>query len=127
MDRIALLASDVGIEPSEPGCRPQVYIVFTVDAKELATYMVDNHWRVFRPAGDYLALNSLAQIDPNANPASYDSILNVFDNPAAYSGLTDWDRSYIAGLYTIDQERLPKLQRNVLVSAIARQERDSGR
>lgn len=195
LDRIAALASDVGLEYGEPGCRPQVIVIFTISARELATYMVDNFPRVFRPRGgeagsspsreklaafaqsdeavrwwhvskpvvtfpgasriysgvrddlshviiivdsaklkgttwqqiaDYLAVISLAQINPNANLESFDSILNLFTNPAAYSGLTDWDRSYIAALYTISQERNPKLQASAVVGRMIRHERDPG-
>jgi hypothetical protein len=213
-DRISYLADDVGLKPGEPGCRPDVIIIFTTDANELASYMVENEPLAFRPGGgeccmqlglgpldefahsdkavrwwhvstpvsamtgeraivmpqdesgkypvisvagpsrihngirdelhhviiivdgtklggttwqqigDYLALVSLAQIDPNADPSAFDSILNLFTNRAAYSGLTDWDRSYVEALYAINLERLPQLQRNEIVAHIARRERD---
>jgi hypothetical protein len=67
-------------------------------------------------------LVALAQIDPSANPASFDSILNVFNNPAAYSGLTDWDRSYLKALYSFDQERTTRNQVNELVGKMTRVE-----
>jgi hypothetical protein len=212
VDRISGLAEDVGLEAGEPGCIPDVVILFTVDARYAANYLVENNPRVFRPGGptggmslsrdalrefaeseravrwwhvslpvdartgqlaiqissvpgipvisvpgasriasairddmsrviiivdstkltgttwqeigDYLAFISLAQISPNAAPAAFDSILNLFSNPTAYSGLTDWDRSYIRALYDIDLARRPKLQRNALVSRIVGEERD---
>jgi len=210
VDRISSLVVDVGLEPGEPGCNPDVNILFAVDAKEMASYMVESQPRVFRPAGgnagmdlglegldyfvesdspvrwwhvslpvdartgqaairfpgeppptiavagpsrihsgivdtmlyviiivdasklvgttwqqlaDYLAVVSLAQVDPKGNPESFDSILNLFSNPAAYSGLTDWDRSYVRALYAFDQERNPNAQRGDIISRIARQER----
>ena len=52
---------------------------------------------------DYIAMVSLAQIDPEADTSAYASILNVMANPAAADGLMDWDRAYLAGLY--DAER----------------------
>jgi hypothetical protein len=217
VDGISSLALDVGLEPGEPGCRPDVNILFATDAREMASYMVESQPRVFRPAGgfagtdlglealdefveseravrwwhvslpvdartgvaaielaetkglcgkaycppqiavagpsrihngtrddlqyviiivdatkltgttwqqlaDYLAVVSLAQIDPKTDPAAFDSILNLFSNPAAYSGLTDWDRSYIQALYAFDQERIPSAQRNDIVSRIAKRE-----
>ena len=61
----------------------------------------------------------LAQINLKTDPAEFDSILNLFSNPAAYSGLTDWDRSYLKAIYTFDQERVTPLQRNEIVSRIA--------
>jgi hypothetical protein len=212
-DRVSILAAEVGLEPGEPGCSPNVMIIFAVNARELASYMVESEPRFFRPSmgeccmqlglgaldefavsdravrwwhvsapvsamtgelamagpatpafeypvisvagpsrlhsgirdelkhviilvdatrlggkswqqiGDYLAVVALAQIDLNTDPAEFDSILNLFTNGAAYSGLTDWDRSFVQALYDIDLERLPELQRNQLVTRIAKQER----
>src|SRR5690606_17545073 len=51
VDRISSLALDVGLEPGEPGCRPQVNILFAADARAMASVMVDSQPRVFRPAG----------------------------------------------------------------------------
>jgi hypothetical protein len=214
VDRISSLALEVGLAPGEPGCRPDVNILFATNAKEMAALMVETQPRVFRPVGgdagmdlglvaldefvqsekavrwwhvslpvsavdgtpaieltkncgnphcppyttvagpsrihdgtrdelryviiivdatqlkgttwqqlgDYLAVVSLAQIDPNTKPSEFDSILNLFSNPAAYSGLTDWDRSYMRALYAFDQERVTSLQTNQIVSLIAEQE-----
>ena len=214
VDRISSLALDVGLEPGEPGCSPDVSIVFATNAKEMAAQMVENEPRMFMPVGghagmdlgrvalqqfveseravrwwhvslpvdartggaaieidktcgnphcppyipvagpsrihsgtrdelmyvliivdatqlkgttwqqigDYLAVLSLAQIDPAANPAAFDSILNLFTNPAAYSGLTDWDRTYVRALYEFDQERNPKLQVGELTAEMLRLE-----
>jgi hypothetical protein len=72
--------------------------------------------------GDYLAVVSLAQIDLETNPEAFDSILNLFTNPNAYSGLTDWDRTYMQALYSFDQERNPSLQRGVLTGEMLRRE-----
>jgi hypothetical protein len=213
VDRISLQAIDLGLEPGEPGCTPQVNIIFATNAKETASFMVKSEPRMFRPMGgfagadlgraaldefvkserpvrwwhvslpisahngglaievpagrlcseaycppqvtvegpsrihngtidvlfdviiivdatkltgttwqqlaDYLAVVSLAQINPKTNPAEFDSILNLFSNPAAYSGLTDWDRSYLKAIYTFDQERVTALQHNEIVSRIA--------
>jgi hypothetical protein len=211
VDRISLLAMEVGLEPGEPGCTPQVMIIFTTDADEVATRMVEQDRRLFRPVaglagmnldlealdafmrsdkpvrwwhvslpvdartgmpaiqtsaadgpptiavagpsriysgvrddlqhviiiadatrlsgmtwqqlGDYLAVISLAQVDPKANPTAFDSILNLFSTPQYYSGLTDWDRSYVRALYEFDQERNPRLQRGGLVSQMTIRER----
>jgi hypothetical protein len=220
VDRISRLAVEVGLEPGEPGCQPDVVIVFTTDGKETATYLVENQSSVLRPngdgdvqrgldalrefaesdkpvrwwhvslpvdarlgtpamrvagepmnpglnklhsvkvagpsrihsgirdelknvvivvdgpklqgkgttwqqIGDLLALVSLAQIDLDADPIGFDSILNLFSNPAAYSGLTDWDRSYVRALYSYDQERDVRMQRNTLVSQMVTREIDS--
>jgi len=213
VDRISLQAEDVGLEAGEPGCQPDVIIIFTTDAQKLAAYLVKHNKRLFLPLmgiggtalnrdaldrfatedrpvrwwavsmpvaattgqsalgdastgngspavnvegpsrihsgtrddlqrvivivdgsklhgttwqqlADYLAVVSLAQIDPETNPAAFDSILNLFSNPAAYSGLTDWDRSYIRALYAYDPERTPFIQKMDLVNQMAHQEQD---
>jgi hypothetical protein len=216
-DRISKEAVDVGLKPGEPGCAPTVSIIFTTDAKQLATDLVTKKVRMFmplmgsgaaaatrealdafaksdrpvrwwhtsvptdvhsgRPAvgasaigsgpdnaaptgvtegpsrihsgirddllqviiivdatklqalsweqlADYLTVISLAQINPDTNVSAFDSILNLFSNPKAYSGLTDWDRSYIRALYSYDQEGTPVVQRNALVSEMTHREID---
>lgn len=74
---------------------------------------------------DYLAMVSLAQIDPNARPGGYETILNLFHgSPSATApGLTDWDMSYLRALYRLDRHRGPRHQRGVLASEIARHQR----
>lgn len=213
VDRISALALEVGLEPGEPGCRPDVIVIFTTDGAELAEAMVEQEPTLFRPGGpipdltlsrtaledfkssqravrwwhvsmpvdartgqravslpqdggryptiavdgpsfihsgirddlsyviiivdgtklngttwqqigDYLAVVSLAQVSPDANPAEFDSILNLFSNPKAYSGLTDWDRSYVHALYDFDQRRTPQGQTSDLVDEMARRELD---
>lgn len=53
---------------------------------------------------DYLAMIALAQINPDADPASYDTILSLFTpGLGPPSGLTDWDRAYLRGLYSAEQ------------------------
>lgn len=210
VDRISSLAVDVGLEPGEPGCAPDVIVIFATDGQQLAASLVEDEPLLFRPAtgragtslglaaldefvqsdrpvrwwhvsmpvdartgqpairlpqsdrtpvisvagpsrlhsgirddlrrviiivdttklsgtswqqlGDYLAFISLAQIDPDADPAAFDSILNLFSNPAAYTGLTGWDRSYIRALYEFDQERRTEIQANEVASRMVRQE-----
>lgn len=92
------------------------YVIIVVDA----TMLTGTSWQQL---ADYLAFVSLAQINPEANPQSFDSILNLFTNPAAYSGLTDWDETYLQSLYAFDQRRVVRLQRSLIVSGIVKQER----
>ena len=212
VDRVSALALEVGLDPGDPGCTPDVRVFFSLNGQEMASYMVENERHLFRPAGgeggvqlglealdnfansdravrwwhvsmptdprtgarairlptdiappaltdgggggsrlyrqlrddmlyaiiivdatkltevtweelgDYIAFVSLAQIDPEANPESFDSILNLFTNPTAYSGLTDWDRNYVGALYSFDQQRNPRVQTVELINAMARRE-----
>jgi hypothetical protein len=217
VDRMSRLALEVGLEPGEPGCRPDVLVIFTTNGRETATYLVENDSSVLRPngegevqrglaalrefaesdkpvrwwhvsfpvdarvgtpaarvpgeslsrgvngahavkvagpsrlhsgvrdelqqvviivdgpklqgrgttwqqLGDLLALVSLAQVGLEAQPKAFDSILNLFSNPAAYSGLTDWDLTYVHALYSFDQERDVDLQRSGIVERMVRRE-----
>jgi hypothetical protein len=94
------------------------YVIIVVDVTKLPG-------TTWQQIADYLAVVSLAQIDPRADPSAFDSILNLFSNPAAYSGLTDWDRSYIHALYSIDQERISSAQQDEIVSRMAKRELDA--
>lgn len=48
---------------------------------------------------DYIAMVSLAQVDPTADTSGYATILNLFDDPERTEGLTHWDQAYLQGLY----------------------------
>ena len=91
------------------------YVIIVVDGTQL-------EGTTWEQLSDYLAIVTLAQIDMNTDPRDFDSILNLFNNPAAYSGLTDWDRHFIDALYSINTERNPKLQRGDLAGRIAQRE-----
>jgi hypothetical protein len=94
-----------------------------IDALQRVIIIVDSTkltGTTWQQLGDYLAVVSLAQVDLETNPAGFDSILNLFTNPAAYSGLTDWDRTYLQALYQFDQERNPNLQRGALTGEMLR-------
>ena len=49
--------------------------------------------------GDYVGMVALAQIDPEAETSSYDTILNLFQTTAPGLMLTDWDVSFLTALY----------------------------
>lgn len=48
---------------------------------------------------DYVAMVALAQVDIQAPVENLPSVLNLFNAPAATSGLTDWDTAYLHALY----------------------------
>lgn len=54
---------------------------------------------------DYCALVALAQVDPEADVASFDTVLNVFEDPST-PGLTDWDMDYLRALYGVEQNNV---------------------
>lgn len=74
---------------------------------------------------DYIAMVSFAQIDPTADTSRYASILNLFSAPEeAASGLTEWDKAYLNGLY--DAQRTQKNLRagNTEIAASIRRAHD---
>jgi len=86
-----------------------VRVFIVVDSRNLAG-------TTWQQLGDYLAVVALAQVDPDANLRAFDTILNLFSNPKAYSGLTDWDHSYVRALYDYDQERVPSVHASLVAS-----------
>lgn len=62
----------------------------------------------FPALADYVAMVSLAQINPDADTGGVPTILNLFSDRAAgitpKDGLTDWDMAYLRGLYTIRRD-----------------------
>jgi hypothetical protein len=72
---------------------------------------------------DYIAMVAMAQIDPAADTSRYASILNVFDAPETASSLTDWDMSYLTGLYGAERRRRFRAGRSEVVAEIHRAHR----
>jgi hypothetical protein len=70
---------------------------------------------------DYIAMVSLAQIDPGADTSAYASILNLFEDGAEIPALTGWDKAYLAGLYRSERNDLNRAAgRNEVEAAIRR-------
>ena len=101
-------------------------------ASRLTTQYVDVLKRVFiivdvdqlngaslQQLGDYVAMVAMAQVDPDADTDRFDTILNLFDDPAtAPTGLTGWDRAYLDGLYSEDSES-HRINQRAQVQAVA--------
>lgn len=209
-DRVSTVAQDLGLRPGRPGCRPNILVVATDQAPELAAAMVRERQRAFIPGGsgmdqgrtalaafqsndrpvrwwavsapvdsetgriavrlpgrsapeirlnamstlstqvvdsmnrvfvivdvdkvssltpiqlaDYIAMVSLAQIDPEADTSAYASILNVFDDPSTADSLTDWDQAYLKGLYSVMRtQKIPGAARLEVSNSIRRAHRE---
>ncbi|MFN7109156.1 MAG: hypothetical protein ACK4MY_13100 [Brevundimonas sp.] len=54
---------------------------------------------------DYIALVTLAQIDPRERFDGQSTILNMFDEPNRYASMTDWDLDYMHAVYDADLTR----------------------
>lgn len=79
----------------------------------------------FRALSDYVAMVALAQINPGTDLGRYPTVLNLFADRDAVTGLTDWDVDYLAGLYTArdDRARSSQQQRDIARGMLA--ERDT--
>lgn len=49
IDRVSLVGAAIGIEPGEPGCKPNVLIMAEQDSDALASRLVQDHFRKFLP------------------------------------------------------------------------------
>lgn len=208
-DRVSAMALEVGLEPGEPGCRPNILLLATNDGQGLARALVAEKPRAFRPQhagaarnagalerfqaadapvrwwhvgipvvresgraavrlpggtpplvqggtrlrtelgndllrvfviididgaegltvqqlGDYVGMVALAQIDPDADTSSYDTVLNLFTPDARQTNLTDWDSAYLAALYEAElRQRNPNHQAGEISSLMARDRRNA--
>lgn len=73
------------------------HVVIVLDVRRIGTVR-------FGALADYIAMVSLAQINPDADTRGVSSILNLFSDKAAGvtppDGLTEWDMAYLRGLYS---------------------------
>lgn len=72
------------------------FVIIVVDARQAEGIG-------YQALADYVAMASLAQLNPDVNSAQVPTILNLFDRKGAADqpeGLTDWDKAYLKGLYT---------------------------
>jgi hypothetical protein len=69
-------------------------VVVIVDGARVRGYTLES-------LSDYIAMVTLAQIDPNARPGEYPTILNLFASgpETAPGGMSEWDQAYLSGLY----------------------------
>ena len=70
-------------------------VVIIVDANRAGAVRLEG-------LADYIAMVALAQLDPSADTNAYDTVLNLFSGPGAATTMTNWDRAYLGGLYTVD-------------------------
>lgn len=71
----------------------------------------------FAQLADYVAMIAMAQINPEVDASDHASVLNVFADPTAVQGLTDWDLAYLGALY---DARLDRVSQNGNLGAVER-------
>ncbi len=80
----------------------------------------------FQQLGDYVSMVALAQIDPEADMRGFDSVLNLFRDPAGDDGLTDWDTAYLRSLYRAElRQRSGGAQLNAVGARMLRERRST--
>lgn len=80
----------------------------------------------FNALADYLAMVSLAQLDPEADASGLPSILNLFAARDAagptMASMTDWDLAYLRGLYSVERvSGSAKRQQSDIADSIAKE------
>ncbi len=86
-------------------------VIIVIDATRVAG-------RQFDALADYVAMVALSQVDPDADPSTLDSILNLFGDAAsgAPSSLTEWDKAYLTGLYEAPRNARNSQQQETAIS-----------
>jgi len=102
----------VSLDPAIPGTRPPVVrvrathvasttrqdfrnVLIVVDAGQVAGVSVN-------ALSDYIAMATLAQLNPSADLTPFDTILNLFEpNTHHQEQMTAWDIAYLEGLYHV--------------------------
>lgn len=75
----------------------------------------------FQQLSDYVAMVAFAQIDPDPEVAGFDTVLNLFNDPAGVDGMSDWDLSYLQALYAVElNQRNPQGQLGAVGSSMTR-------
>lgn len=94
-----------------------IRVVIIVDTSRLGE-------TTFAQLADYVAMLSMAQINPDVDVRGHDSILNLFRDPAGVQGLTDWDMAYLGGLYAARLDSVSTVSRmGAVEAAMERRER----
>jgi hypothetical protein len=81
----------------------------------------------FSSLADYIAMISLAEINPNAEVSAVPSILNLFSDAGAGQpdSLTEWDLSYLHGLYRSPEDSHDATQQEgLIVRSMMRSDRE---
>lgn len=78
----------------------------------------------FGALADYVSMVSLAQIDPSADLSDQSTVMNLFQQPGAVDGLSQWDKDYLAALYSAPSDRADgRRQEDAVTRALIQQRR----
>lgn len=75
---------------------------------------------------DYVTMVVLAQVDPRSDYSDQPTVLNLFNDPANTTGLTDWDRAYLQAMYTAEVDAASTRSQETAVAQQLERARRSG-
>jgi hypothetical protein len=87
-----------------------------VDARRMNEIDVD-----LNAIADYVTMITLAQVDPNAETSAHPTILNLFASGTQPRELTEWDVSYLRGLYAADRDAIGSAQQGDIARTMNRE------
>jgi hypothetical protein len=86
-DKMTIVALELGLRTGSPGCSPNLHIVFSPDARALATHLVDSSPLMFRPyggaGGTTMGLGALEKFKTTEAPVRWWQITMVVDELGA--------------------------------------------
>ncbi|MBX7247627.1 MAG: hypothetical protein K1X35_01090 [Caulobacteraceae bacterium] len=76
----------------------------------------------YQALSDYVAMVSLAQLNPNVNSSSASTVLNIFSDLESgrptLTGLTDWDLRFLKSLYAMRADTPGRSQRGRIIGGM---------
>jgi hypothetical protein len=115
--------------PGVRGFRPSVVQTQTIRSLQSATVIIDinrAHGLPLDSVADYAALVAFAEMKPVSSPPD-NSLLGLFASGGARSTLTDYDISFLQGLYDMPAARAGWQQRRMLVARLVQDAEEAGR
>jgi hypothetical protein len=82
-DRISSVAAEVGLEPGEPGCTPNLNVIFSTDGRAMASQLANDSPATFRPyggeGGTTQGLRALEEFKTSEAPVRWWQVTMVVD------------------------------------------------
>jgi hypothetical protein len=92
-------------------------VLIIVDARRIDGYR-------FGAVADYVAMATLAQLDPDSDTTGFETILNLFEAESATRPrtVTEWDLAYLDGLYHATREAIDDGRQRADIARLMRRE-----
>lgn len=91
-------------------------VLIIIDARRINGYR-------FGAVADYVAMATLAQLDPDSDTSGFETILNLFEEgDARPRTVTEWDLAYLDGLYHATRDALSEGRQEADIARLMRRE-----